>query len=84
MLVGDELFRRGYSRPLLNCINLHQVDYIIRNLHEGICEYHSESSTIIARVLRVYYFWPTIEANCTKYIKKCVPCQKHDNMIHKK
>ena len=36
------------------------------------------------RILRTGYFWPTMEADCHTFVKKCIPCQKHDNLIHKK
>jgi len=36
------------------------------------------------RILRADYFWPTIEADCQDYVRKCKPCQKHDNLIHQK
>jgi len=36
------------------------------------------------RVLRAGYFWPTIEADCQDHVRKCKPCQKHDNLIHQK
>jgi len=36
------------------------------------------------RILRAGYFWPTMEAYCHTFVKKCIPCQKHGNLIHQK
>jgi len=83
-MIGDELYKRGYRQPLLKCVTREQVEYIIKEIHEEICGYHSGVQTMTTRILRVGYFWPTMEANCQAFVKKCIPCQKHDNLIHKK
>ena len=46
--VGKELFRKEYSRSLLKCVTPTQVKYILRELHEDICEYHSRTRTMVA------------------------------------
>jgi len=83
-MIGDDLYKRGYGQPLLKCVTAEQEQYIIKELHEGICGYHSGARTMATRVLRVRYFWPTIEADCQDYVRKCKPCQKHGNLIHQK
>jgi len=83
-MVGNDLYKRGYGQPLLKCVTVEQAQYIIKELHEGICGYHSSARTMATRILRAGYFWPTIEADCQDYIKKCKPCQKHGNLIHQK
>jgi len=40
-VVNGELFRRGFSSPLLKCLDRTQADYVLSELHEGICEIHS-------------------------------------------
>ncbi|RDY06839.1 hypothetical protein CR513_09110, partial [Mucuna pruriens] len=34
-LIGHPLYRRGFSFPLLGCINEEESDYVIREVHEG-------------------------------------------------
>ena len=83
-MIGDDLYKRGYGQPLLKCVTTEQEQYIIKELHEGICGYHSGARTMATRILRADYFWPTIKADCQNYIKKCKPCKKHGNLIHQK
>jgi len=83
-MIGDDLYKRRYGQPLLKCVTVEQAQYIIKELHEGICGYHSGARTMATKVLRAGYFWPTIEADCQDYVKKCKPCQKHGNLIHQK
>ena len=83
-MIGDDLYKRRYGQPLLKCVTAEQAQYIIKELHEGICGYHSGARTMATRVLRAGYFWPTIEVDCQDYVRKCKPCQKHGNLIHQK
>nr|KYP47816.1 Gypsy retrotransposon integrase-like protein 1 [Cajanus cajan] len=43
---------------------------------------HSGARTTVAKLLRAGYYWPTMNTDCTTFLKKCQPCQKHDNLIH--
>ena len=81
-LIGGELFRRGFSKPLLKCITREKADYVMQEIHQGICGYHSGPKTMAARILRADYYWPTMEEDCTAYVKKCVQCQKHSPVTH--
>nr|KYP43561.1 Retrovirus-related Pol polyprotein from transposon 17.6 [Cajanus cajan] len=48
--VGDELFKRGISTPLLKCLTAPQADYVIEEIHQGICGMHSGARLMAARV----------------------------------
>jgi len=54
--VNGELFRRGFSAPLLKCLERTQAEYVLAELHKGICGVHSGARTIAVRVLRVGYY----------------------------
>ncbi|XP_027903608.1 uncharacterized protein LOC114163499 [Vigna unguiculata] len=77
MMISDDLYKREYGQPLLKCVTADQAQYIIRELHEGICGYHFGTRTMTTRILRAGYFWSTMEADCHTFVKKCIPCQKH-------
>nr|KYP73559.1 Transposon Ty3-I Gag-Pol polyprotein [Cajanus cajan] len=81
-VLANELYRRGFSTPLLKCIDTLQADYILQEIHEGICGSHSGGRTMAAKVLRAGYYWPTLKEDCANFVKKCVQCQKHGNLIH--
>jgi len=38
-------------------------------VHLDICGYHSGARTMVARMLRDRYFWPTMETNSAEYVK---------------
>ena len=59
VLIKDVLYKRGFSRPYLRCLSLEEVDYVMREVHEGICRNHSRSRSLMHKLIRVGYYWPT-------------------------
>ncbi|XP_020232779.1 uncharacterized protein LOC109813072 [Cajanus cajan] len=82
IVVGGELYRRGFSVPLLKCVDKEQANYILREIHEGICGFHSGGRTLATKVLRAGYYWPTLREDCVTFVKHCISCQRHGNLIH--
>ena len=37
-LIKDVLYKRGFSRPYLRCLDPEEADYVMREVHKGICE----------------------------------------------
>ncbi|XP_052734193.1 uncharacterized protein LOC108339372 [Vigna angularis] len=79
--IGDDLYRRGYGTPLLKCISEEEANYVLRELHTGICGLHSGKRTMRARVLRAGYYWPTLDHDCEEFVKNCISCQAHGHDI---
>ena len=44
VIYDDKLYRRGYSMPLLKCVAFSEADYIMTEIHEGICENHTRGN----------------------------------------
>ena len=40
VIYDDKLYIRGYLMPLLKCVTPYEVDYIMREIHESICDNH--------------------------------------------
>ncbi|KAG5066433.1 hypothetical protein GYH30_009943 [Glycine max] len=56
VIIAGELYRRGFSSPLLKCLNKEQADYVLKELHEGLCEMHLRGRSIEVRVIRARYY----------------------------
>ena len=52
VLYDDKLYRRGYSMPLLKCVPPSKVEYIMWEIHEGICENHAGGQFLAFKTLR--------------------------------
>ncbi|KAH9311691.1 hypothetical protein KI387_026726, partial [Taxus chinensis] len=43
---------------------------------------HTSGIVLAKKLLRVGYYWPTMESDCCNFVKKCELCQKYGNLIH--
>ena len=59
-LIKDVLYKRGFSRPYLRCLIPEEADYVMREVHEGICENHSGSRSLVHKLIWAGYYWPTL------------------------
>ena len=41
ILIKDVLYKRGFSRPCSSCFIPEEANYVIREVHEGVCRNHS-------------------------------------------
>ena len=71
------LYKRGFFTPILKCVGKEDTNYILREVHEGICGNHIEARTLAGKTLRQGYYWPTMLKDATKLVKKCKACQEH-------
>ena len=74
-LVNEQLYKRSLGWPYLKCITQQQGQYILVELHEGICENHPSGKTLAHRAHTQGYYWPTMRADATAYVRKCDCCQ---------
>ncbi|XP_015968900.1 uncharacterized protein LOC107492386 [Arachis duranensis] len=79
-VVAGQLYKRGFSQPLLKCIEPGDTEYILRKIHEGCCGHHIRSKTLAQRVIRAGYFWPTVIQDSMLLVKNCDKCQRHANI----
>lgn len=40
VVIDGELYKRGFSMPYLRCLARKEIDYVLREIHEGICGNH--------------------------------------------
>lgn len=71
------LYKRGYLQPLQRCVDPAQTDYVIREMHYGLCESHTGSRALMKKIMRWGYYWPTLAEDVYEFIQKCEQCQRH-------
>ncbi|KAI3829028.1 hypothetical protein L1987_03142 [Smallanthus sonchifolius] len=76
-LEENQLYRKSYLGPMLKCVDPDEANYVIREMHEGICDMHSGPKTIMAKEMRVGYYWPRIYKTAVDETQKCDNCQRH-------
>ena len=75
VLLNDALYKRGFSQPYLRCLSPDKANYVLREVHEGACGNHSGARSLIHKVVRAEYYWPTIQADAKTYVKVYDQCQ---------
>ncbi|XP_058075867.1 uncharacterized protein LOC131224454 [Magnolia sinica] len=78
VILNDTLYKKGYSQPYLRCLRLDEAKYVIREVHEGICENHSGGCALAQKVLHQAYLWPTIREDFKSFVQRCDKCQRFD------
>ena len=71
ILTDDVLYKRGFSQPYLRCLAPDEANYVLREVHEGTCGNHFEARSLVHKVVRAGYYWPTIQADAKAYVKVC-------------
>ena len=80
VLMDEVLYKRGFSQPYLRCLAPDEVNYVLREVHEGACGNHSGAKSLIHKVVRVGYYWPTVQVDAKAYVKACDKCQRFSNV----
>ena len=60
VLIKDILYKRGFSRPYLRCLIPKEADYVVREVHEGVCRNHSRSWFLVHKLIWAGYYWLTM------------------------
>ena len=80
VLLNDALYKRVFSQPYLRCLSPDEANYVLREVHDGACGNHSGARSLIHKVVRAGYYWPTIQADAKAYVKVCDQCQRFSNI----
>jgi hypothetical protein len=69
-LSNDVLYKRNHDMVLLRCVDRHEADLLIKEIHEGSFGTHANGHAMAKKILRVGYYWLTMEADCFSYARK--------------
>jgi ribonuclease HI len=75
-LVEGQLYKKGISQPMPNCITETEGIQILREVHNGTCGSHSGPKALTAKVIRQGFYWPTIICTPNRVTRSCEACQK--------
>ena len=76
VIIEKNLYKRSYYSPLLKCLSPSEVDYALREVHEGICGNHLGGRALSYKILQQGY-WLTMQEEAIQYTKRCDACQRH-------
>ncbi|GJS27060.1 reverse transcriptase domain-containing protein [Tanacetum coccineum] len=76
-LLEGVLYKRSFLKPWLRCVGPLQAKYVIREIHEGSCSMHAGPRSVVAKAMRLGYYWPTMHRDAREMIRTCNDCQIH-------
>ena len=68
-IIDDGLFKKSYLGSMLRCVGPLQANYVIQEIHEGACSMHSRPWSVVAKLIRHGYYWPTMHRDAREAIK---------------
>ncbi|GJR83308.1 reverse transcriptase domain-containing protein [Tanacetum coccineum] len=76
-IINGTLYKKSFLGPWLRCVGPLQANYVLREIHEGSCSMHAGTRSVVAKALRIGYYWPTMHEDARKLIRACQDCQVH-------
>ena len=63
------LYKRGFSIPILKCVGKKDSNYMLKEVHEGICSNHIGAKSLAVKTLRQGYY-ATMLKDAMELVKK--------------
>ena len=76
------LYRRSSDGMLLLCLDHASADRVMREVHARVCGPHMGGHMLAHKIMRIDYFWLTMEIDCCQFVQRCPKCQIHGDLIH--
>jgi ribonuclease HI len=81
-IIGETLYRRGASGVLMNCILSDIGKELLEEVHAGQCGIHAAPRTLVGKVFRSGFYWPTAKSDATELVQRCEACQYLSKQQH--
>ena len=56
IMIGDKLYKRGFSLPFLRCLGPKEATYIMQEVHEWVYDNHFGSRSLVQKLVRTRYY----------------------------
>ncbi|GJZ91433.1 reverse transcriptase domain-containing protein [Tanacetum coccineum] len=77
VVASEILYKNSFLGSWLRCVGPLQANYVLREIHEGSCNMQSGPRSVVAKALRLGYYWPTMHTDAKNLIRECSSCQVH-------
>uniref|UniRef100_A0A2N9EL41 RNA-directed DNA polymerase n=1 Tax=Fagus sylvatica TaxID=28930 RepID=A0A2N9EL41_FAGSY len=72
----------SWMTPIVSCLAPDEANYVMREIHEGICGNHSGARALQRKIVRAGYYWPSMKADASRFVQHCDKCQRFANLLH--
>ncbi|KAM1967413.1 hypothetical protein ACFX15_042475 [Malus domestica] len=56
LIINDQLYKRGFNLPYLRYLTSAEAETVLREIHEGVCEDHAGSSSLVHKAFCQGYY----------------------------
>ena len=56
--------------PYLRCVEEDKAKYILEVVHEGIYGDHAGLRSLVSKIIRTGYFWPTMQKDAREFVER--------------
>jgi hypothetical protein len=74
-MLNGTLYKRRFTLPLLKCVSPKEGNYILREIHEGICGSDSGTRVLAHKAVRGGFYWPDMNKDSMAILWNCDKCQ---------
>ncbi|XP_019258146.1 PREDICTED: uncharacterized protein LOC109236419 [Nicotiana attenuata] len=79
---GGQLYISSFQGPLDRCLGASEANYVMREVHEGICGNYSGAYLLELKLVRAGYYCPGMEQDAKVFVQKCDKRQRHAPLVH--
>ncbi|XP_071713084.1 uncharacterized protein [Rutidosis leptorrhynchoides] len=76
-LMNGGLYQKSFLTLWLQCAGPNQASMVIKEMHEGICGLYFGPRSIVAKILRMGYYWPTMHEDTVTLMRTYESFQIH-------
>jgi hypothetical protein len=66
----------------MKCVPREEGKGILKEIHKGICGNHASSRTLVSKVFRQAFYWPTALGDAEELVRRCQGCQYYAKQQH--
>lgn len=62
--------------PLLKYLPKSESEYVLKEIHDGVCDNHSGGQMLAHKAIQASYYWPTMSKDLAELVRHCDQCQR--------
>ncbi|GJX60486.1 reverse transcriptase domain-containing protein [Tanacetum coccineum] len=82
-LIKGSLYKKSFYTPWLRCIAPPKTNDVIKEIHEGSCGFNTEPRSMVVRITKQGYYWPSMHRDVSRIIQDCEKC-KEQSVVKKR
>nr|GEU64160.1 hypothetical protein [Tanacetum cinerariifolium] len=68
-LIRGSLYKKSFYTPWLCCLAPPKTDDVIKEIHEGSCGFNTEPLSMVVRITKQGYYWPSMHRDVARIIQ---------------